>query len=58
MHVSSSTAFLAAWPSFLKQQKTELLSLEIHRMTLDDLFLALTGRSLLEDESAKEKEEA
>jgi ABC-2 type transport system ATP-binding protein len=58
VHVSSSTAFLAAWPSFLKQQKTELLSLEIHRMTLDDLFLALTGRSLLEDESAKEKEEA
>lgn len=57
VHVRSSTVFLAAWPSFLKQQKTELLSLEIHRMTLDDLFLALTGRSLLEDESAKDREE-
>lgn len=46
VHVDSSTDFLEIWPSFLRKVGTELLRLEIHRMTLDDLFLSLTGRSL------------
>jgi ABC-2 type transport system ATP-binding protein len=58
VHVSSSTAFLAAWTPFLKKLGTELVALEIHRMTLDDLFLSMTGRSLLEGESAQEGEKA
>lgn len=58
VHVPSSTEFLSTWPAFLKKEKTDLLSLEIHRMTLDDLFLKLTGRSLLEEDEAMKKEGA
>ena len=58
VHVASSTQFLSSWPAFVKRQKSELLSLEIHRMTLDDLFLSLTGRTLLEDQSNRSNDEA
>lgn len=53
VHVDSSTDFLEIWPSFLRKVNTELVSLEIHRMTLDDLFLSLTGRSLEQSAAAE-----
>ncbi|MBW7856733.1 MAG: ABC transporter ATP-binding protein [Leptonema sp. (in: Bacteria)] len=48
IHLKSVTEFTNHWLNFIKRKKFGLLSFEIHRMTLDDLFLKLTGREFEE----------
>ena len=46
-------------PEFVKQFKGELLSINVRRPTLDDVFLSLTGKDIRDeevDESAQLKQ--
>ncbi len=48
-------------PGFLKEmieKDIELTAVEVHRPTLDDVFLTLTGRSLREDETSTDADQA
>lgn len=48
VYVQSSVEFVNSWFHFVKRKNIKLQSLEAHRMTLDDLFLKLTGREFEE----------